>query len=218
VSEGTTETQRGLYQIFTAICYLPIRQAGGLKDIYRDRRYAEGMKKKWFAVVGALALFVLVGAVVAGTVSAQAPTPTPAPNTFLGKLGRGLGFWGGPNSEFDAIAKALNLTPTQLFEQLHSGKTLEEIAQAQGVDLTKVQEAVNASRLQAMKDRIAQAVKDGKMTQEQADWLLQGLEKGYMPGGRGGRFGGFMDHGGMRGFGGKGFPKTPSTPTPGTSS
>lgn len=174
--------------------------------------------KKWFAVVGALALFVLVGAMVAGTVSAQSTTPTPTPNGLLGKLGHGFGFWGGPNSQFDAVAKALNLTPTQLFEQLHSGKTLDEIAKAQGVDLTKVQEAVNASRLQAMKDNIAQAVKDGKMTQEQADWLLQGLEKGYMPGGRGGRFGGFMEHGGMRGFGGKGFPQMPAIPAPGTSS
>lgn len=175
-------------------------------------------RKKWFAVVGALALFVLVGAMVAGTVSAQSTTPTPTPNGLLGKLDRGFGFWGGPNSQFDVVAKALNLTPTQLFEQLHSGKTLDEIAKAQGVDLTKVQEAVNASRLQAMKDNIAQAVKDGKMTQEQADWLLQGLEKGYIPGGRGGRFGGFMGHGGMRGFGGKGFPRTPNAPAPDTSS
>jgi hypothetical protein len=174
--------------------------------------------KKWVAVMGALTLFVLVGAMVAGTVAAQSTTPTPGPGGLLGKFGRGFGFWGGPNSQFDAVAKALNLTPTQLFEQLHSGKTLDEIAKAQGVDLTKVQEAANASRLQAMKDSIAQAVKDGKMTQAQADWLLQGLEKGYMPGGRGGRFDGFMGHGGMRGFGGKGLQKTPSTPAPGTSS
>ncbi len=169
--------------------------------------------KKWLAIVGALALFVLVGAMVVGVALAQSTTPT-TPNGFLGNFGRGLGFWGGPNSEFDVIAKALNLTPTQLFEQLHSGKTLDEIAKAQGVDLTKVQEAVNAVRVQAMKDRIAQAVKDGKITQEQADWLLQGLEKGYMPGGRGGFFG----HGGMRGFGGKGFKAPSATPAPGTSS
>jgi hypothetical protein len=173
--------------------------------------------KKWVAVVGALALFVLVGAIVVGTVSAQAPTPTPGAGGLLGKFGRGLGAWGGPNGQFDAIAKALNLTPTQLFEQLHSGKTLEEIAKAQGVDLTKIQETAQATRLQAMKDSIAQAVKDGKMTQAQADWLLQGIEKGYMPGGRGGfDFGG--RHGGMRGFGGKGLQKTPAAPAPGTSS
>ncbi len=75
---------------------------------------------------------------------------------------------------FDAIAKALNLTPTQLFEQLHSGKTLDEIAEAQGVDLAKVQEAANATRVQAMKDAIAQAVKDGKMTQDRPTGSCRG--------------------------------------------
>lgn len=171
--------------------------------------------KKWLAVAGVLALFVLVGALAVGTVAAQSTTPTPTtPYGLWGKFGHGFGFWGGPNSTFDAIAKALNLTPTQLFEQLHSGKTLDEIAKAQGVDLTKLQEAANAARVQAMKDAIAQAVKDGKISQEQADWLLQGLEKGYWMGGRGG----FRGHGGMRGFGGKGFWLPPATPTPGTSS
>ena len=119
------------------------------------------------------------------------------------------------------MAKALNLTPTQLFEALHSGKTLDEIAKAQGVDLAKVQEAANAARIQAMKDKIAQAVKDGKMTQEQADWLLQGLEKGYMGKGRGGEFGfgrGPMGRGGMRGHGDRGGAPIPATPAPGTSS
>ena len=66
-----------------------------------------------------------------------------------------------------------------MFEQLHSGKTLSDIATAQGEDLSAVQAAVNASRVQAMKDKIAQAVTDGTITQEQADWLLQGLDKGY---------------------------------------
>src|SRR5512136_2666896 len=124
--------------------------------------------KRLIAVMGAVALIAVVGALVVGTTFAQDATPTPTPNTApnvpFGKHGMGFGFRGGNMENFDAIAKALNLTPTQLFEQLHSGKTLDEIAKAQGVDLTKVQEAANAARVQAMKDAIAQAVKDGKMT------------------------------------------------------
>jgi hypothetical protein len=99
--------------------------------------------------------------------------------------GPGPDFFGGSTAAFDAQAKALNLTPTQLFEQLHGGKTLTEIAQAQGVDLTKVQDAVKTVQVQATKDRISQSVKDGSMTQGQADWLLEGLDKGYMDGGPG---------------------------------
>ena len=172
--------------------------------------------KRLAAVMGVLALITVIGVVAAGAAFAQADTPTPAPNTtpvkpFEGRgMGRGFGLggfgFGAPGSwdDFDAMAKALNLTPTQLFEELHSGKTLDAIARARGVDLAKVQEAANAARILAMKDAIAQAVKDGKMTQEQADWLLQGLEKGYTGKGRGFEFGfghGPMGRGGMRGQG-----------------
>jgi len=185
-------------------------------------------KKKLAAAMGALALIAVIGVVAVGAAFAQADTPTPAPNTapvtpFGGcGMGRGFGLGGaGSWDNFDAMAKALNLTPTQLFEELHSGKTLDAIAKAQGVDLAKIQEATNAARIQAMKDAIAQAVKDGKMTQEQADWLLQGLAKGYTGKGRGFEFGlghGPMGRGGMRGHGGRGTAPIPATPAPGTSS
>jgi hypothetical protein len=158
--------------------------------------------KKSTMLVGVLALVVMLSLTVVGAAFAQSSTPptqqTPTnPKSDFGLRGFRMGGWG---TEFDTVAKALNLTPTQLFEQLHSGKTLTEIAAAQGVDLQKVQDALQADRAQAQRDAIAQAVKDGKITQEQADWLLQGLDKGYLPGGRGGFFG-HGGRGGMRGFG-----------------
>ena len=182
--------------------------------------------KKLAAVVGVLALIAVFGVIAAGAAFAQTDTPTPAPRSApaqpFGGYGMGRSFGlGGPGSweKFDATAKALNLTPTQLFEAMHSGKTLDEIAKTQGVDLAKVQEAANAARVQAMKDKIALAVKDGKMTQEQADWLLQGLAKGYTGKGLGGDFGhGPMGRGGMRGPRGRGTAPIPATPAPGTSS
>lgn len=181
--------------------------------------------KKLMAVMGAMALIALVGALVVGTAFAQEDTPTPtpktAPNFPFGRHGMGFGFRGGGMENFDAIAEALNLTPTQLFEQLHSGKSLDEIAEAQGIDLAKVQEAAKAARLEALKDAIAQAVKDGKMTQDRADWLLQGLDKGYLGKGRVFGFGFGCDHmgrGGMRGGGKWGPSPAPTAPAPGTSS
>jgi hypothetical protein len=185
-------------------------------------------KKKLAVVVGTLALITVIGVVAAGAAFAQTAAPTPVPNVapaqpFGGRgMGRGFGLEGfGPGSwaNFDAMAQALNLTPTQLFEALHSGKTLDEIAKTQGVDLAKVQEAANAARIQAMKDTIAQAVKDRKITQQQADWLLQGLEKGYTGKGRGGMFGfGPMGQGGKRGHGNWGGTPAPTAPAPGSSS
>jgi len=110
-------------------------------------------------------------------------------------MGGGFGFGGGSTEEFDAQAEALGLTPTELFERLHSGKTLSEIAEAQGVDLQEVQDAVSALKTQSMKDSIAQAVTDGRMSQEQADWMLEGIENGWLNGR--GAFGGM--HGPMMG-------------------
>ncbi len=174
--------------------------------------------RKWIAAVGAVALIAVTGAVAAGTAFAQGETPGATPNatpsvTQQGKMkmGRGFGFWAGSATQFDAVAKALNLTPTQLFEQLHSGKTLEQIAEAQGVDLQTVMDAMNAERIQAMKDQIAQAVADGKITQAQADWMLEGIEKGYMPMGHGG-LGKFGGPGRGHGRGGWQAPNTPATP------
>jgi hypothetical protein len=58
---------------------------------------------------------------------------------------------------------------------------------------------MKAARGEAMRQAIEQAVEDGAMSREQADWMLEGLEKGFTPGGRG--FGpGFGGRG--RGWGG----------------
>ncbi|MCU0508503.1 MAG: hypothetical protein MUC34_08880 [Anaerolineae bacterium] len=184
--------------------------------------------KRLTVVLGVMALITVLTVVSVGAAFAQTDTPpaqtTPTTPTTpdTGKLGRGFGFGfkGGDTASFDAVAAALNLTPTQLFEQLHSGKTITEIAEAQGVDLATVQAAANASRIQAMKDRIAAAVTAGTITQEQADWMLQGIEKGWTFGGKGFGFGG-RGHGrgmgGMMPFGG-GTEQTPTTPSVGSSS
>lgn len=143
----------------------------------------------------ALLLVILVGATV---VSAQEPTPeSEAP---LGWRGGGHG-WGGFGrgmfgpargdqwTMFDTVAEALGLTPEELFAELHAGKSLEAIAEDQGVEMEAVQDAMNAARSEAMQQAIEQALEDGRVTQEQADWMLEGLEKGFFPTGRGFGFG-----------------------------
>jgi hypothetical protein len=179
------------------------------------------MSRKWLIVAGVGLTAILLVLAVAVPTLAQNPTPTPStpatPKGWFG-WGRGFGFgMRGGNSwqSFDAVAKVLGLTPEQLFSELHSGKTLEDIAKEKGVDMQKVYDAVNASQTEAMKAAIEQAVTDGKLTREQADWLLKGLELGMVPGGRG------MGRGFGRGFGfgGRGCnpgtaPSTTPSPTP----
>jgi polyhydroxyalkanoate synthesis regulator phasin len=113
-----------------------------------------------------------------------------------GRMG-GFGFKGCLPGNYDWLAEQLGMTSDELQAELEAGKTIAELAEEKGVDL-------DAARIEAMKERIQQAVEDGTLTQEQADWLLEGLEQGFMPGTHGFDFGPPGGH--FRGFGGRGFP------------
>jgi polyhydroxyalkanoate synthesis regulator phasin len=116
-------------------------------------------------VVGALTV------VMAGSALAQEPDPLGKPFSGLGD--RGFGRFGGDHwTMFDAMAEALGLTPEGFFAELHSGKSLAEVAEAQGVDTETLRNAMEAARIEA----IQQAVEDGKLTQDQADRMLERLE------------------------------------------
>jgi hypothetical protein len=81
---------------------------------------------------------------------------------------------------YDEVAEALGLTPGELFAELHDGKSLEEVAEVQGVEMEAVREALEAARGEFMEQAVEQAVESGRMTQEQADWLLEGIEQGFL--------------------------------------
>jgi uncharacterized membrane protein len=173
------------------------------------------MTKKRLALLGGVALIVVLVASLAGAAFVFADEPTPTPEALFGCRGRGFGLWGGSWTMFDTAAEALGLTPEEFFAELHAGKTLDEIAEVQGVELEDVYDAMNADRVEAMRDAIEQAVEDERITQEQADWLLEGLDKGFFPMGRGFGFGHGMKGGfGFRrmrgGFGGFGLQRAPS--------
>lgn len=86
---------------------------------------------------------------------------------------------------FDAVAEALGLNPTGLFERLHDGESLTEIAEAQSVEWADVQEAIEVARVDTRQEAIQRALEEGRMSEDQAEWLLKGLEEGYLPGMRG---------------------------------
>jgi hypothetical protein len=139
-------------------------------------------KKLWIVIGGLLAVLLVFGAVGATAVYAQGPNP-PASG-----FGRGHGHQLGPVA-LEAAAKALDMTTDELQSALQSGKTLQELADAAGVKIEDVRSAIEAARVTEMRDRITQAVAAGQMTQEKANWLLEGLDKGYVGGGEGFGFG-----------------------------
>jgi hypothetical protein len=94
---------------------------------------------------------------------------------FLGPMGwfggphmHGPGFFGA----FDAAAEYLGLTPAELREQLASGKSLADVAKAEGKSVEGLKNAI----LDDAKERLDQAVEDGRLTQAQADEILDRLE------------------------------------------
>jgi hypothetical protein len=151
---------------------------------------------------GLLVALLVIGVIGARNVYAQGPTTTPtAPlngDTPGDRHGRGLG-----QAELDAAAKALNMTTDELSTALQSGKTLDQLAQAANVDVQTVKDAIQAAHVAEMRARIQQAVTDGTITQANADWLLEGLDKGYI--GVPGAFGFGFGHGGPHGPGGHDF-------------
>lgn len=134
---------------------------------------------------------------------------------FLG-FGKGRGFFGfgekmgisslGP-AEF---AKALGMNEQDLMTELQAGKSIAQIAQEHNVDLNKVKQTVLAD----LKTQLDTAVKNGNLTQTQADNIYQNVNNNIdnilnSTGRWGGHWGPMFKH--MN-------PLTPPTTTPAPSS
>jgi uncharacterized protein YidB (DUF937 family) len=80
---------------------------------------------------------------------------------------------GGHGPKLDAAAQALNLSADDLRSKLKDGNTtIAQVAQAQGVDVQKVIDAMVADATA----HIDQAVQDGKLTADQANQRKSGLK------------------------------------------
>jgi hypothetical protein len=86
--------------------------------------------------------------------------------------GPGPGPRGGPGRHLDAAAKALGLTTADLRKQLEAGKSLADVAKAQGKSADDVKKAL----LDDEKAELDQAVTDGKLTAAQRDKILKNLD------------------------------------------
>jgi hypothetical protein len=163
------------------------------------------MNKIVLSIVIVAVVAVALG--TAGFVFAQTPTPTtPVPGT-----GNGYGMMGGRGTRgsmmgqnavsgsqdgflhdemIAAYAEKLGISVEDLNARLAKGETMAQIASSKGLTVEQFRTLMTDARAQA----IDQAVKDGTLTQAQADWMNQ-RGAGQMAGnGRGMR-------GGMRGMG-----------------
>jgi hypothetical protein len=152
------------------------------------------------SVVSAAVVLGVIGLFVAGTVFAQTPTPwAQAPMMAWSRAG-GCGCGGGyaisgTDTIHTVVAETLGITTEQLYAERAAGKTLAQIAKDKGVSEQQLTDAI----LAALKQFTDQAVKDGRITQAQADWV-QAQAKAMVPLMLNAPFG----PGGMQGYGGRG--------------
>lgn len=164
-------------------------------------------------IVVALLVSVLVVAGVAGLAYAQTDTP-PKPDypdshgeMFPGQHpgGHGPGMWGGksfpggfgggmwgsrgsgehvPMHEdiVNELAEALNVDPADIEARIKKGETMGQIAEEAGLSA----EDFSSLMFEARQAALEQAVADGVISEEQADWMIQRFEEkqsgGFGPG------------------------------------
>jgi hypothetical protein len=165
-----------------------------------------------YKIVGVVVGMALVAAVALGALLFTQPAAAAAVSAAVGvATGRnanngGGGALGCGQAGLDAAAKALNMTSADLQTQLRGGATLSALATKANVKLADVVTAIDTACKAQTKAAIEAAVTAGTLTRDKADWLEQGLDKGYWgpgstSGGPGfGQFGGF-GFGGGRGHG-----------------
>lgn len=77
----------------------------------------------------------------------------------------------GRHLALDVAANTLGLTEQELLAELREGRSLADVAEDKGVPIDQVKTDLQA----AAEDRLAQAVEDGRITQEQADERKAGI-------------------------------------------
>jgi len=100
----------------------------------------------------------------------------------------------------DVVADLLGMSADEVTDALEDGQTLQELADDAGVDMQDIKDALSGLRDEAVRERIETALDEGNLTQDEADWLVEGLDNGYL--GKLGQF--FSQHGGRGGHGGHG--------------
>ena len=99
----------------------------------------------------------------------------------LGGFARGFakgyrmgGWMGGPENSLIAVAAdQLDLSVKDLLAELRDGKTIAQVAEERGVEPQAIVEAFIAVR----SETLSEAVADGRITQERADWMLEHMEE-----------------------------------------
>lgn len=83
------------------------------------------------------------------------------------------GLWGFADGPVAAAADVIGIGPVELLEEIRDGRTIAEVAEANGADVSAVVDAVVA----ALQERLDSAVENGWITEQEADERAAELEE-----------------------------------------
>ena len=131
---------------------------------------------------GGGAALLTVAALAAGAPAAFAATPSPsapaaAPKAGAGQSNRHAAMRDIRRAEFVSEAQVLGIAPKDLRADLKSGQTVQQLAQAKGMDESQFETALVA----ALKPRLDALVDRGAITRGQADAAVDRIQKGHVP-------------------------------------
>jgi len=122
--------------------------------------------KKWTAVLAALGIGGLL--LVSYPIMTSA-ADAPAANNI--GVRAAMGRWSG--NMVDTISKLLGMDQTEIIKERQAGKSMVDIAETKGVDAEKLVNTVVEER----KALLDQRVKDGLITEEQAEYCTENMEQ-----------------------------------------
>lgn len=138
-------------------------------------------RKLTFGAIAATAVMAGVLAINVNSTAAQSPDPAQPPAAQAQGYRRGgnmdgmmaRGRMGGQDYSLVTVAATtLGMERTELLTALNGGKTIADVAQDKGVDLTRIVDAAVAQRATWLQE----AVKAGRITQTQADTNLAAMK------------------------------------------
>jgi hypothetical protein len=121
-----------------------------------------------------VSIFAIMPAITQASTATPTPTPipsvspTPAAKNIYAPYLKQYGF-----DIKNQIAQGLHMNAAQLTQQLSAGKTLSDIATAQGVSSTQLQSIVG----NAIQNGLQPVVSSGDLTQEQVAKLVKRMQK-----------------------------------------
>jgi len=125
------------------------------------------MKLKKFLIITLIGGLLLSGGFISAVNAEDGNETVNPPFTPQGKMGEYMQIY-----YHAQVAQLLNLSEDALYEARESGKSLAEIAVEQGVERVTLENKL----LDLKKEALNQAVDDGIISQEQADFMLERME------------------------------------------